>query len=99
MLLFVKYIEASMSKAQYEAMEDGDYWAEIPGFQGVWGTGKTIEEAHSDLEGGLEGWLLLGLWQNDPDIPVLGKLSLTPRRTKSKVVNEASKPSRDRKAS
>jgi predicted RNase H-like HicB family nuclease len=99
MLLFVKYMEAAMSRAQYEVMEDGDYWAEIPGFQGVWGTGKTIEESRAHLEGALEAWLLLGLWQNDPDIPVLGKLSLIPRGMKPKVMSEASKPSRDRKAS
>jgi len=80
--MLTKYIEAAMKKAHYELIEDGTFWGNIPGFQGVWGNGPTLEECREDLRGGLEGWLLLKLWDNDDDIPVLGRISLTPRKRK-----------------
>ena len=77
--MLTKYIEAAMAKAQYEIMEDGDYWGEIPGFQGVWGTGKSLESCRKELRSVLEGWLVLKLWDQDDDIPVVDKMSLLPK--------------------
>ena len=51
-----------MHKARYELMEDGNFFGEIPGFDGVIASGRTLEECRDDLVGALEGWLLLKLW-------------------------------------
>jgi len=97
--MFAEYFDKAMHKAEYELMEDGTYFGEIPGFEGVWGNGKTIEECRKDLIGALEGWLVLKLWDHDDDIPVLGNLSLTPRRLRIRNKVEPSTPARSRKAS
>jgi predicted RNase H-like HicB family nuclease len=97
--MITEYVRKAMSRAHYEPIEDGTYWGEIPGFQGVWGNGKTLEECRDDLQGALEGWLILKLWEHDDDIPVLGKLSLAPRRVRLSSKREPSTSSRSRKAS
>ena len=94
-----KYIDKAMRKATYELIEDGTFWGEIQGFPGVWGNGKTVEECRGDLKDALEGWLILGLWEHDETIPVLGKLSLIPRRVKLPRERGSATPPRNRKAS
>ncbi len=77
--MLTKYIDKAMHLATYEAIEDGTYFGTIPGFEGVWGNAATLEACRDDLRGALEGWLVLKLWNNDDDIPVLGRLSLAPK--------------------
>jgi predicted RNase H-like HicB family nuclease len=100
--MFTKYVEAAMARAHYEIMEDGDFWGEIPGFQGVWGTGKTLDGCRDHLQSVLESWLVLGLWLNHTDMPVLGRLSIIPRGPR-KVAKRSSgattDAARNRKAS
>ena len=97
--MFTQYVDKAMRKAAYELIEDGTYFGSIPGFDGVWGNGSNLEECREDLRGSLEGWLILGLWLNDPDIPKLGKLDLVPRGSRLSRKNESPLPSRARKAS
>ena len=98
--MLTKYIEAAMKLARYEIIEDdGSYWGEIPGFEGVWGNGTSLDGCREDLQDSLEGWLALKLWLNDEDFPVLGRLALTPRRVKSWPKHAADQPTRTRKAS
>ncbi len=98
--MLTKYIHEAMKRATYEVMEDGEFFGEIPGFQGVWGSAKTLSDCQVDLQGALEGWLILKLWDNDDDIPVLGRLSLYPTGVKRRTRPSASPvPSRARKAS
>ena len=95
--MLTKYIDTAMKKAHYELIEDGTFWGDIPGFAGVCGNAPTLEECRDDLQGALEGWLLLKLWDRDDDIPVLGRLSLKPpRRSRGHGTAE---PQRNRKAS
>ena len=54
------YIRTVMGKARYEILpDDGTYYAEIPGFDGVYANAKTLEECRDQLEEVLEGWILL----------------------------------------
>ena len=40
-----KYIAAAMAKAEYKILsDDGSFYGEIPGFQGVWANNDTLEE-------------------------------------------------------
>jgi predicted RNase H-like HicB family nuclease len=106
--MFAEYLSKAMHQAEYELIEDGTYFGMIPGFPGVWGNGRTLESTREDLVDALEGWLLLKLWMHDDDIPVLGRLSLTPQRrslrsekplTAAPVKNAATSTPRSRKAS
>jgi predicted RNase H-like HicB family nuclease len=97
--VFTDYVKAAMKKAKYELMENGAFWGEIPGFQGVWGSADDLELCRQDLQGALEGWLILKLWLNDDDIPVLGRLNLAPKGLRPKKKHESAPLQRSRKAS
>ena len=55
-----EYIQAAMNAAHYEIIEDEEpYYGEILELQGVWASGKTLEECRNNLIDNLEGWLLM----------------------------------------
>ena len=56
-----KYISAAMKRAKYELLSDGTFYAEIPGFQGVYANGKSLEKCREELQEVLEDWIILGL--------------------------------------
>jgi predicted RNase H-like HicB family nuclease len=71
-----EYIEEAMKYARYEIIEDEEpYYGEIPPLQGVWATGKTLEECRANLKEVLEGWLVLSLRKGLP-IPAIGGVSI-----------------------
>jgi len=56
--LVVLFIEAAMSKARYEIIEDEEpYYGEVPELEGVWATGKTLEECRKNLAEVIDGWM------------------------------------------
>jgi len=57
-------IEASI--AEYKKLDDGTWFAEISGFEGVWANRKTVEECRKELVEVLEEWLILKLRDGDP---------------------------------
>ena len=69
------YIQRAMAKAHYELMENGRYFASIPGLDGVWAQAKTLDSCRAELQSTLEDWLLLGL-QLGHKLPVLGGVNL-----------------------
>lgn len=79
--MLTRYLDTAMGRARYELMEDDEGWfATIPGFPGLYGSGETVEEARRDLRGALEGWIILALQDHDR-LPVLDGLDLTPQST------------------
>ena len=56
-----EYIQAAMKSARYEILEDGTFYGEIPGFQGVFANTETLEACREQLREVLEGWIVLGL--------------------------------------
>jgi predicted RNase H-like HicB family nuclease len=56
-------------------MEDGSWFAEIPGFQGVWANINPVEECRKELITVLEEWLVWKLRDQDP-VPELNGLRL-----------------------
>ncbi len=57
-----EYISAAMKRANYEILSDnGTYYGEIPGFQGVHSNAEQLEECRNMLEEVLEEWVLLSL--------------------------------------
>jgi len=57
-MLFL-YMEKALERAEYKKLDDGSWFAEIPGFSGVWANAPTVEACRKELLEVLEGWLLI----------------------------------------
>lgn len=69
--MFCEYIQAVMSKAVYEIIDDEEpYYGEVPELRGVWATGKTAEECRENLQMAIEDWIAFSLRSNLP-IPAI----------------------------
>lgn len=75
--MLIQYIQTAMRQAKYEILsDDGSYYGEIPGFQGVYASAETLEECRNELAEVLEGWIFLHLADNTP-LPVVNGLKLS----------------------
>ena len=74
--MLTDYIRAAMRQARYEILEDGTFYSEIPGFQGVYANSTTLEECREQLQEVLEGWIVLGLRLGHA-LPIVAGISLT----------------------
>ena len=75
--MLTKYIQAAMRKAKYEILpDDGSFYGEIPGFQGVYANADQLEKCREELEEILEEWILLRISHSLP-LPVLEGMDLT----------------------
>jgi len=71
--LITQYIEAALSRARYEIIEDEEpYYGEVPELEGVWATGKTLEECRHNLAEVIDGWLVARL-RKGLSIPSIGE--------------------------
>lgn len=68
--MFLTYIQKALEKAEYKRLDDGTWFAEVTGFEGVWANKETVEECRKELSEVLEEWLILKLRDGDP-IPSL----------------------------
>ena len=76
-----EYLGAAMKRARYEILsDDGTYYGEIPGFDGVYANAPQLEECRNLLEEILEEWLLLSLSRGMP-VPVVEGLDLKMKET------------------
>ena len=73
--MLLEYTQKALEKAQYKKLDDGTWFAEIPGFEGVWANANTVEDCRTELLEVLEEWLILKLRDNDP-IPEIEGVSL-----------------------
>lgn len=74
-LVLSRYIAATMAEAKYCILEDGTFFGEIPGLDGVWAAEPTLEACRHVLQEVLEEWLVLRLRDGDR-IPVVGGVDL-----------------------
>lgn len=73
-----EYVQAALDLAHYEMIEDEEpYYGEVPALQGVWATGRTLEECRRNLAETIEGWILVRNRQN-LDIPEINGFSINP---------------------
>jgi len=78
--MLVQYVEAAMSHAHYEIVEDDkSFYGEIPSFEGLWANAPTLEGCRKELQEALEDWLLVSLRMNKP-IPIINNLTLEVRK-------------------
>lgn len=74
--MLASYIDAAMEHAKYEIIEDeGVYWGEIPGLQGVWAKHETLEGCRRELREALSDWLALRL-RLGLSIPVIDEIDI-----------------------
>ncbi len=73
--MIFEYCQKALEKAEYKKLEDGTWFAEIPGFRGVWAKGKTVEKSRKELIGVLEEWIILKLRDRD-SIPEIDGLKV-----------------------
>ena len=74
--MITKYIESALARATYEIIKDEEpYYGEIPDLQGVWASGKTLEDCRRNLAETVEDWILFSVANGLP-IPPLGDTSI-----------------------
>lgn len=57
--MLTQYIAAAMRQAKYEILsDDGTYYGEIPGFEGIWANTPSLEDCREELAEVLEEWML-----------------------------------------
>ncbi|MBI4584120.1 MAG: type II toxin-antitoxin system HicB family antitoxin [Planctomycetes bacterium] len=79
--MLIEYIQKAIEKASYKKLEDGTWFAEIPGFSGVWANGKTVESCRRELWDVLEEWIVLKLRDGDV-LPRIGGVRFKIKRLK-----------------
>lgn len=74
--MLASYLDQAMEIALYEIIEDeGTYWGEIPGLQGVWARHETLEGCRRELREALSDWIALRL-RLGLTIPILANIDL-----------------------
>lgn len=54
------YLSAAMKRAHYEILsDDGTYYGDIPGFDGVYANAETLEGCRDELVEVLEEWIFI----------------------------------------
>ncbi len=72
-----QYLSAALRRARYEILpDDGSYYGEIPGFDGVYADAPTLEACREELGEVLEEWILFRVSRNLP-VPVVEGHELT----------------------
>ncbi len=75
--MLMEYLRLAMAAAHYELLsEEEGFYGEIPGFQGVYAQGETLEACREELASTLEDWLLFRISRHLPT-PVVGGVDLT----------------------
>jgi len=76
MATYLEYLNEAMKRAQCECMEDGQYFASIPKFEGLWATGATPDEAKKDLYYALDNWIDVQVKIGGKRVPDIDGVSL-----------------------
>jgi len=71
-----EYLQAAMRRAKYDILaDDGSFYGEIPGFQGVYANDTTSESCREALQEVLEEWIFFRV-SRSLDLPVVDGLEL-----------------------
>lgn len=72
--MILEYIEAALEKAHYDMIQDEEpFYAEVPGLEGVYATGKTLEECRKNLAEVIDDWIVVRLRRGLPIPPLDGQ--------------------------
>ncbi len=73
--MIFEYCQKAIEKSEYKKLDDGTWYAEVPGFRGVWANAKTVEDCRKELISVLEEWIVLKLRDGDA-VPEVDGLSV-----------------------
>jgi len=74
--MLLQYIQAALEFAHYEVIKDEEpFYGEVPPLEGVWATGKTLEQCRRNLTEAIEDWVLFSVAKGLP-IPALGQVAI-----------------------
>ena len=79
--MLFEYVQKAIEKATYKKLEDQTWFAQIPGFPGIWANGKTVEACRKELWSVLEEWLILKL-RDGETIPKINGVTIRIREIK-----------------
>jgi predicted RNase H-like HicB family nuclease len=74
--LIDRYVRSVVRRAEVKQYPDGSWFAEIPGFPGVWANDPSQDETLVDLEETLREWVLLKIQDGDRDLRVVDSIDL-----------------------
>lgn len=78
--MLLKYLDAALRRAQYDLLkDDGSFYGEIPGFDGVYANAPSLEDCRVELEEVLEEWILFRVYKNLP-LPAVDGIELKIRK-------------------
>lgn len=74
--MLIQYIQTALENARYKIIDDKEpYYGEVPGLDGVWSNGNTLEEV-------IDEWIIFRL-SKGLEIPQIGSHSIKhPRKMK-----------------
>lgn len=72
-----RYLGVAMRRAEPRRIDAGRWYADLPGFPGVWADGDSPKECLDTLMDVLRDWIFLKLQDGDRDIPVVDEIDLT----------------------
>lgn len=71
-----RYIQAALDRAHYEIIQDEEqYFGTVPGLDGVWASGTSLESCRMNLADVVEDWVFISIARGLP-IPQLGDVKL-----------------------
>ena len=74
--MLVHYLQIALERAHYEIIKDAEpYYGQVPGLDGLWATGATLESCRNNLAEAVEDWLLFSITQG-LSVPALGDVSI-----------------------
>ena len=73
--MILEYMNKAIEHSSYKRLDDGSWFAEIPGFDGVWANAAAVEACRKELLEVLEEWLLLKVRDGD-EIPSIDGIQL-----------------------
>ncbi len=73
--VLIRHLRAALHRAAYKVLEDGSFFGEIPGFEGVWASAEALETCREELEEVLEEWILFRVSRQLP-LPIVDNIEL-----------------------
>ena len=85
--MFAEYIQAALERAEYKIIDNGQepFFVEVPELDGVWATGRTVEDARRNFIKALEDWIAAHLLWNLA-LPLIGSKTISVSRESVAVV-------------
>jgi predicted RNase H-like HicB family nuclease len=75
--VILDYLSAALERAHYELIADDEpFYASVPGLDGVWATGSSLEECRRNLTSAIEDWILFSV-RMGVSLPPIGEVSLS----------------------